>query len=258
MELIINAVRNVQLRGKARLLNKIGPHTGTRLCKVFGLTFTLDLSDWIQRQIYFGTFERQETKIVRKQLRPGMTFVDVGANVGYYTALAATLVGPSGRVVAFEPSPYAFRRLKQLIADNNLKHVTALNEGLSDVAGRLNLYLGIGSCNHTPTMVPHENSSGVEVAVRTLDAVAEELGISQIDFMKIDVEGHELRVLAGARRLLTERRIKNLLCEFNEHWLLQAGSSPEVLERLIASGGLVEATGRSVRRTLDNHFFSCQ
>src|SRR5580692_4386710 len=105
MNFLIDTFRAVHFRGKARLLNSIGPNSGTRHTRVFGSVFDLDLTDFIQRHIYLGTFEPAETSLVKKHLQPGMTFVDVGANVGYYTALAARLVaGNGGRVIAFEPS----------------------------------------------------------------------------------------------------------------------------------------------------------
>jgi hypothetical protein len=108
-------LRAINFRGKGRLLNLLCPKSGVKRAQIFGNSMELDLADLIQRQIYQGTFEPRETASVKRYLRPGMTFVDVGANVGYYTALAANLVaGRGGRVVAFEPSPYAFARLKKL------------------------------------------------------------------------------------------------------------------------------------------------
>ncbi|MEX2264186.1 MAG: FkbM family methyltransferase [Bryobacteraceae bacterium] len=256
IEAIIDAGRPFYFRGKGRLLNRIWPHLGTKTCEVFGFTFNLDLADEIQRNVYFGTFEPKETEIIRVHLRSGMTFVDVGANVGYFTALAASLVGPKGRVIAFEPSPYAFERLRRMIDINKLDHVRVVHAGLSDRAGRLKLYLGVGSRNHAPTMVPHDNATAVEVPVRTLDSVMEEMGVDHIDLIKIDVEGHEPRVLEGAQKLLRDRRVQAVLCEFNEYWLVQGGSSPERLQALIADGGLVEATQASSGRSLENRFFS--
>src|ERR1039457_7008297 len=97
-------------------------------------------------------------------------FVDVDANVGYYTALAAERVaGNGGRVLALEPSPYAFERLRSMILANRLEHVTPVHAGLSDAPGHLNLYLGVGSPNHAPTMVAHENAEATRVTVLTLD-----------------------------------------------------------------------------------------
>jgi hypothetical protein len=118
-----------------------GPNSGIRQARVFGSVFELDLDDLIQRRIYFGVMEPQETRLVRNYLQPGMAFVDVGANDGYYTALAAERVARNGgRVAAFEPSPYAFGRLSSMILANRLEHVTPVHAGLSDAAGNLNLY----------------------------------------------------------------------------------------------------------------------
>ncbi len=217
----------------------------------------LDLSDLIQRQIYQGTFEPRETVSVKRYLRPGMTFVDVGANVGYYTALAAKFVaGRGGRVVAFEPSPYAFTRLKQLVESNQLDHVTAVNLGLSDTTGVTNIYLGVGSANHSPTMVAHAGSNATEVRIGTLDAEAERLGLERIDLLKIDVEGHEPKVLAGAKRLLEGRKIRAVLCEFNEIWLRQVGFSARELERIFQEAGFVEHGHGNAPRGFDNRFFT--
>ena len=253
---VIDVCRPIRFRGKERLLNWLGPKSGTKKARVFGSLFELDLDDLIQRQIYFGTAEPEETRLVKMRLRAGMTFVDVGANVGYYTALAARRVaGNGGRVIAFEPSPPVFARLQAMIQANRLEHATAVQAGLSDSTGCVKLYLGIGSHNHTPTMVAHENTIATDVRIVTLDDEAERLGIERIDFLKIDVEGHESKVLAGAKRLLRERRIRAMLCEFNEHWLTRAGSSTLALEETIRKSGLVEPHPAGAARGLENRFF---
>jgi len=238
LESLIELLRPAHFRGKARLLNSFIGDTGVKSARIFGGRFELDLSDFIQRQVYLGTFEPHETGLIKGCLRPGMTFIDVGANIGYYIALAATQVGPAGRVIAFEPSAYAFERLSAMASKSALTQVTAIHAGLSDAAGSLKLYLGIGSANHTPTMVPHENASASTVRVVPLDDEAARLGIEHIDLMKIDVEGYEPKVLAAAARLLRERRIRAILCEFNEMWLRKAGSSPDALEALILQAGM--------------------
>jgi FkbM family methyltransferase len=250
------ACRAIRFRGKARLLNLVCPRSGLQHAQIFGNSMELDLSDFIQRQIFLGTFEPQETSSVSRYLRPGMTFVDVGANVGYYTALAAKKVaGGGGRVVAFEPSPYAFERLGRMVQANRLEHVTVVNAGLSDSSGKTKIYLGAGSDNHSPTMVAHEGANATDVRIVTLDEEAERLGLKHLDLIKIDVEGHEPKVLAGAQRLLRERRIQAVLCEFNQVWLNQAGSSSQELESLFQQGGFVEDTQRAARPGFDNRFF---
>jgi len=251
---LIELLRPAHFRGKARFLNLLTVPTGVRSARIFGARFELDLSEFIQRQVYLGTFEPRETSLVKGYLKPGMTFIDVGANIGYYTALGASLVGAQGRVVAFEPSAYAFERLSAMTSKSELMQVTAIHAGVSDAAGSLKLYLGVGSNNHTPTMVPHGNTSESIVRVVPLDEEATRLGIERIDLIKIDVEGYEFKVLSGATRLLRERRIGAILCEFNEMWLRRAGSSLEALEALILRAGMVEV-GIRPASAFDNRFF---
>ncbi len=111
VESMVDLLRPYQFRGKARLLSRLVPRTGTRTSRVFGYRVELDLSELIQRMVYLGAFERWESRAVSRYLKPGMCFVDVGANIGYYSLLAARLVGSSGRVFAVEPSSRAASKL---------------------------------------------------------------------------------------------------------------------------------------------------
>src|SRR3954453_6323025 len=93
IETLLRVLRPVPFRGKYRLLHRLVPRTGTRTAEVFGARMELDLSDWIQRNIYLGSYERQETRVFRRLLKAGDVAVDVGANVGYFTPLAASRGG---------------------------------------------------------------------------------------------------------------------------------------------------------------------
>ncbi len=213
-------------------------HTGARTARVHGARMELDLSDLIQRNMYLGCYERTETAVFKQVVRRGDVVVDVGANVGYFTALAAKLAGPSGRVLAFEPSPYAFSRLQQMVLVNNLRQVSVFNAGLSDRHGLVQLFLPPSTAhNHTPTMVPHEASQPVDVEVRTFDECVQATRINQVKLMKVDVEGYEPRVLQGAYETAISGRIHHLLIEFNEYWLRRAGSSAGELHELAHSLG---------------------
>jgi FkbM family methyltransferase len=255
MNVLVKKGRPFHFRGKARLLSLIAANSGTRRARLFDSVFELDLEDLIQRYMYWGTYETNETRLVQQYLRPGMTFVDVGANVGYYTALAAKQVGIGGRVIAFEPSPYAFEKLQSMVAGNRLEQVTAVHAGLSDTAGQGKLYLDASFHNHSPSMVAHENpnATATEIKVARLDDEATRLGIDRIDLMKIDVEGHEPKVLAGAKRLLSEGRVGAILCEFNEYWLSNSGSSPSHLGNMIRDAGFVGH--ENPRNEVENCFF---
>jgi len=240
IDTVVTTLRPFQFRGKGRLAELVVPKNGKRDALIFGSMFCLDMSDYIQRHMYAGSFERVETGIVQKKLRPGMTFVDVGANVGYYTALAAQLVGPSGSVIAFEPSEYAFPRLNRMIEVNGLTCVKALQCALADTAGEMSLYGAVDEefyDIHTATMVPQDNPHRATVRTETLDSVAEQLNIQQIDFMKIDVDGFEPVVLQGASRLIADGRISNIMLECAEIWFQRMNTSTvEIVEQLRLKG----------------------
>jgi FkbM family methyltransferase len=236
LNILSGAFRPFHIRGKVRLLERLVPMTGERRARVFDASIRLDLSDHIQRWIYFGEYEQEETKWVKEWLRPGMTVVDVGANVGYYTLLAASCVGPRGRVLAVEPSPYACARLRQAVVENTLAQVVTLQVALGSAAGEGTLYLPpLG--NHAPSMVACDRKDCVTVALRTLDECLTEWHVDQVDLLKIDVEGFEPQVLAGARSALKAGRIRAILCELNDWWLRQTGGSAEELFSRITSEG---------------------
>jgi FkbM family methyltransferase len=240
IDIVVTQLRPIQFRGKGRLAELLLPRTGQRDALIFGSRFSVDLSDWLQRHMYAGSFERNETKIVRQILRPGMTFVDVGANVGYYTALAAQLVGPTGSVFAFDPSEYAFPRLSRMIEVNGLTNVRALQCGLADTAGERLLFGAVDEGTydlHTATMVPSDDPHRAVVRTETLDRMAEQLNIKKIDFMKIDVDGFEPLVLQGAAGLIAEGRISHILFECAEVGFKRMNSSTgELLEQLRSNG----------------------
>jgi FkbM family methyltransferase len=151
-------------------------------------------------RILGGTYERQQTALFEAHVRPGMTVLDVGAHVGYYTLLAATLAGSAGRVVAFEPNPANARFLRRHATINGLCNVEVVEAGVADGEGTARFDLGSGSGTG-------RLSQGGEIEVRTvgLDQFCAERGLEPA-VVKIDVEGGELDVLRGATRLLTESR----------------------------------------------------
>jgi FkbM family methyltransferase len=241
MDRIISAFRPLRFRGKYRLMSPLVPKAGIRSARIFGYHMQLNLSDWIQRNLYLGSYEQPQTARILSHLRPGMTFVDVGANVGYYTALASSIVG-AGRVISYEPNPYSFRRLDEWVHANRASNVTLVSTALGSTEGTITTYF-TESDNHTASLVPaldpiHAHEASV-VTVRTLDAEAERLAIRHIDVMKVDVDGYELEVFKGSTRLLEERRIGAILCEFSAEWLEEVGSSCDELERFFVANGFV-------------------
>ena len=112
---------------------------------VHGFPFLLDPLDSLELSI-FRSYEPFETSLLTAEVRPGMTIVDIGANIGYYTLLFSKLTGESGCVYAFEPEPKNFALLQQNLSRNNRTNVVAFNLAASDLTGESFLYLS--SENH--------------------------------------------------------------------------------------------------------------
>lgn len=167
-----------------------------------------------------GTFEPNEFAFLGQVLAPGMVFFDVGANDGYFTLFAARRVGPTGRVIAVEPSSRERINLQRNLDTNRLANVTVVPLALGESKGTASLRLAKGahSGHNTLGNFAHagvQTDSFEEVVVDTLDAVATRLGLSRVDFIKIDVEGAEASVIDGAKDVL--RRLRpTLLLEVNE------------------------------------------
>lgn len=186
-----------------------------------------------------GRYEPNEMYAVASHLRPGMCFVDVGANEGIFTLLAAAAVGPSGAVHAFEPSPREQARLKSNIELNRLTNVQVHSEALGSEARTASLSVSdqehpghntLGGFSYRETAQAYS----IEVAVQTLDQVVERADLKRVDLMKIDVEGSETAVLQGADQTLQKFR-PVIIVEAHQPSLSKMGSSTRELLDLIRS-----------------------
>jgi len=207
---------------------RVVEHLGRRLGGVGPLAATLpngcvvrcDLADEVQRWIWFyGAYEPVESYLFTRLLRPGMTVVDAGANAGQYSLLASTAVGPSGRVLAFEPNPSAFRRLRSAVADNGLTNVETRPEALWGEPSTLRFGYPEGVAPGSNSGSYRAGGAGGEPASAVrLDDVLSQSGDERVDLIKLDVEGAEPEALAGAWRTLALHR-PTLLVELNHEAL---------------------------------------
>jgi FkbM family methyltransferase len=175
---------------------------------IFGIKISTRLPDQIQSRIYFfGAWEPQITAFVRDRLKSGDIFIDVGANIGYYTLLAASLVGATGKVFAIEASPTIFNYLKNNILLNDFRNIQTFQEAASDHEGVLDVFLAPDSNIGATTTLPDEaNTKGciheASVPTRTLDAIIGKEELLAARLLKIDVEGAEKSVIDGIAHLL--------------------------------------------------------
>lgn len=191
-----------------------------------GRRLWVDLGDYgVSRAAMIGHFEPIETGFIRSLLKPGQTFIDIGANIGWFTVLAGQIVGVTGRVYAFEPRPNTCERLKMSVAENGFRHVEIRQVALGAAAGRMAVASLVRMRNAggtwllaTETLVANlrEGYERFEVDVIRLD----DFGLESCHLLKIDIEGAEHLALCGAVETLKRFR-PIILSEINPDPLQQ-------------------------------------
>jgi FkbM family methyltransferase len=171
--------------------------------KVRNIVYELDLEQLIDNEIHFmGCWEPESTAYIQKTVRNGMIAFDIGANIGYFTLLLATLVGPSGRVFSFEPTESAFHKLSRNLELNQFANVTLEKKALSNEdsirISRINSSFRI---DRQDIDIPAQR-----VIFSTLDKYCNEHDLERIDFLKIDVDGYEFKVIQGGQQTLQKFR----------------------------------------------------
>lgn len=213
----------------------------TARCTVLpDVTFTVQpsLADPVTEQIvHYGVWEPVETAIMLRLLAPGMTVVDIGANLGYHAVIASRMVGPGGRVIAFEPEPRNHALLTDNLRRNHCANVEAHRKAVSDETGRsVTLYLAADNLgDHRIFPDPEEAGRGhATVVTTTVDAVVDG---APVHFVKMDIQGAEGHALAGMEQTLRGNDDIVILFEFWPYGLRRASTTPEhVLENLAAAG----------------------
>ncbi len=186
-------------------------------------------NDWINR---YGYYEKGGTEAVQRLLRPGDTAVDVGANMGYYTMMMASLVGPGGRVLAFEPVGSVSRYLEESVKLNGFTNV----ELFAMCLGAEDATLSFDRRTYRLNVSGSQPDQEIQVPVRLFDTMAAGLGIARLTLVKIDVEGAEMDVLQGMRHTVAEHR-PHLILEIHPHMIAEFGHRTEELLSLLEAWG---------------------
>jgi len=224
-----------------------------RRIDIAGVSLMVDVTEFTTSTLFFGRapYEPHTTAFLRRVLAPGRVFVDIGASHGYFTLIAAALVGQSGRVFAFEPNPRVAGQLdahveanafgdrvlvrREALADAPASgreffvSTDALNSGLSTLTpDRIDLESGVLSAAHT-----------VRVDVETFDRWRRAAGVAHVDLVKIDAEHAEDLVVSGMADSIATGCIDHVICETTtasraHRALCAAGFTPEVLEHAAA------------------------
>ena len=179
-------------------------------------------------------------------LQAGDVFVDVGGNLGMFAIFAAKIVGPTGRVIAFEPETVAFGRLQANIELNQLRNVTALQLALSNSCGRSTLILGEPDAVSQSAHIGDRSGKSEVIETVTYDGLAQARALPIPQVVKMDVEGHEMAALQGMASTLSDPSCRALFCELHpQFWT--AGVNQEEVDAVVRSFGFdfLDVEGRS-------------
>jgi FkbM family methyltransferase len=223
--------RRVDFRGKGRLRRHFPVPEHGRTVAGFpgGVRLRLDLAESLQRDFLFGLYDQAELGLVRRELRAGGDFVDVGAHIGMYTVAAGVALRGRGRVLAFEPNPSARAQLEANLALNGLENVVVVPAAVGSAPGETVLHVPDTPDPSFSSLEAGRFSEGEPVPVRmtTVDDEVAAAGLKPT-VVKIDVEGGELDVVAGMTRVLELRPL--LIVEVSE-------TSGAELERQLGARG---------------------
>jgi len=206
--------------------------------------FDLSVDDWIQAHLFFlGEYEQAELDFLSGFLQKGDVLIDIGANIGLYSLWVARLVGPQGKVIAFEPVSSNFEQLKHNISLNAPQPIVLEKMAVTDKSGPLTIRYHQGDANRgmASAYLP-EFTHSEEVQATTLDEYLAKNPVSRLDFIKMDIEGGEYPALLGMQETLA-RYTPAILVEIKPSVLSQTGYTTEAIVALLAELGYIRNAG---------------
>ncbi len=229
------------MRNVARYVKKlINPHDPS---KMWGRQFDLNRKEcvalegfhlFVHPDDYIGAsivanhiYEPHVTTVIRKKLHPGDVFLDIGANLGYFTMLASSIVGPSGKVIAFEPNPQNLQLIYESQIYNSFSNQTIYPYAVSDQAGILK-FTTVGSNGGVVT----KNSADQRHYLFVQSLVIDDLLVDQpVHLLKMDIEAHEPMALRGMEKFLRKQRPR-IVTEFHP-WAMKLNNTEDPLDYLV-------------------------
>ncbi len=208
------------------------------LARVQGFNFPRKSSwkrEW-KLDMLLGLYEKGTVALCARMIRPGMTVLDVGAHIGYFTRRFAKFVGAQGRVYAFEPNSENVGLLRSNVA--RFSNVTIVQKAVSDQSGPGNLFVSSGSKSGEHSLFRQSHTiASAPVELITLDEFWDGLGRPRIGLIKMDIEGAEPRALKGARELIGDHERLVLITEFSPVNLRSGRTKSEEFLKLLSALG---------------------
>ena len=195
-----------------RIRRQLQSHPSVVTHSMNGVNFEFDFAfDYSIERMYFNVYEREIISVLQRYLKAGDSFIDVGANIGYLSAVALGIVGKSGAIHSFEPVPRYFDKLKKIPIANPGYHIHVNQAAAGGVEGSASIAVtnlpNIGWNTMVPGFMPEDTvAQKVAVPVRRLDNYIREHNIKNLTLIKIDTEGYELPTLEGLSGYLQNQR----------------------------------------------------
>ena len=186
----------------------------------------------------FKIYEPNQTKIVKKYVHEGDVVIDVGAHVGYYTLLMAQLVGKNGKVYSFEPDPVNFELLKKSVEINGFENVILIQKAVSNTTEKIKLFLGDNdsAINRIYDAKLGDAKKSIDVESITIDEYFKE-NDKLFNFIKIDSEGSEAKIINGMEKFLTKNRKLIMMTEFFPFLIKKSGDEPKQYLKSLENSG---------------------
>lgn len=259
-QLALSLYRNTLKRFRAfhRALHWLMVHIYLPILERWQSFYTMpDDPFWFRTELLTGKHELETRTQIQRILQPNMTVLDIGAHVGYYSRLASDIVGDKGRVIAFEPHPRNHAYLTRNVGQRD--NIRIIQVALAEEEGTAELYdylmmSASGSLNYDQSLRDTQMAqvSNLDIApridgefqpqvytVRTaaVDTLLAEEGVSQVDVIKMDIEGAEMGALRGMRQTIQNSPNLSLVMEYNPMGLKAFGNNPvAALQEVLAMG----------------------
>ena len=198
--------------------------------KIFGNTLVVDAKDMggVGLSIIFDKiYHRTMTNYLQNTIKEGMVFVDIGANIGYFSVIASKLVGNSGKVIAFEPEKHNFELLEMNVQINACNNISCINKAISNIESNSDLFvdkISFGSASLVSPSKYVRTFSHEKYLVETISL--DKFIDTKVDIVKIDVEGYETKVIDGMKRILLENRDIILIVEYIPYGAVRINRKP--------------------------------
>ena len=198
--------------------------------------FQVDSVLEMRRVVELGR-EKALVETVLGELRPGEVVFDIGANIGTHAIAFARTVGPTGKVVAFEPDRGAAARLRRNVALNGIINVLILERALGSLEGEATLFVDDAHGSGKHSLIQAADRRRVPVRLATGDDLVVEEALPAPNLVKIDVEGSELEVILGLHNTLSSPQCRLVVCEVHPKLLEASGQTPSDVEEALSAAG---------------------